>query len=312
MDSRLLDSLRRILRGETTVGRLLRHETTFKIGGPARILVVPAGCEDLQRLFRWARDWGVPLEVLGGGSNLLALDEGFPGIVLRLGPAFSGMKRKEESLVSVGAAEPLARLVIRAHQWGLSGLEGLTGIPGTVGGSLVMNAGTRMGALGDLVVSARVMDSRGKVSSMSARQMDLGYRRSRFQRRRGLVLGMILRLRPDDRGRIRLRMMRALAERRSRQPLGWPSAGSVFVNPPEAAAGLLIDRAGARGLRYGGAQISALHANFIINRGGARAGDVIWLMRRARYLVWRRHGVALRPEIRLLGGEWDGFLPDLP
>lgn len=309
MDARIYRDLRRMVRGEITAGRLLRYETSFRIGGAAAVLVRPRDLEDTGCLLSWAQVNGVPLQVIGGGSNILASDEGYSGILLRLGNRFQGVRPENGPVIEVGAAEPLGRLLVKAQKWGLSGLEPLTGIPGTVGGALVMNAGTREGQIGDVLLGVRVMDSQGELAEIGPEELDLGYRRTRLQESGHLVLSARLKLSPGDQDRVRCRMIQVLSARRENQPLGWPSAGSVFMNPSGTAAGLLLDRAGVKGMRYGGAEISTVHANFILNRGWARSRDVIWLMRRARYLVWQKFSVLLRPEVRLLGGDWDEVLP---
>lgn len=310
VDARQLEKLRSMVRGDIAVGRPLRNETSFRVGGPAGALVEPADLDDLRRVVDLARTAGVAVGFLGGGSNVLALDTGFDGLLVRLGRGFAGLWRSGTT-VAVGAAVPLAQVVTGACRWGLGGLEGFIGIPGTVGGALAMNAGAQDLSIGDLVETVTVLDGDGAVRDVGPEDLLFGYRTSRLQRDGWLALEARLRLEERDPAEVERSMTRILGWRQKTQPVGVPSAGSVFKNPPGQAAGFLLERAGVKGMMYGGAEISGIHANFIVNRGGATAADILWLIRRARYLVWRRDGVVLEPEIKLVGARWDQILPQL-
>ncbi|REJ37619.1 MAG: UDP-N-acetylenolpyruvoylglucosamine reductase [Bacillota bacterium] len=287
--------------GSVKVNEPLRDHTTLQIGGPVDVMVFPARPDDLVRVVRWCLDRRVPYSFLGFGSNVLAPDEGLEGVLLRTKPALDFI-RFEGTRVVVGTGASVARLVAQAAARGLEGVEGLAGVPGSVGGALVMNAGTRMGEIGRSVVWVDLIDEAGRTRRLEAPELEYAYRSSRLQREpRWLVLQAELRLVPGDPSAIRRRVDEALQYRNRTQPLHLPSAGSVFKNPPGHAAGRLIEEAGCKGLRRGGAQVSEQHANWIVNTGGATAEDVLGLMIEARRRWLRRSGIAREPAIRLLG-----------
>ncbi len=310
MDARRLDQLRSMVRGYIAAGTLLRNEISFRVGGPVGALVEPADINDLARVLDFAQGTGTAVGFLGGGSNVLVLDTGFPGLLLRLGCGFRNMERRGSTMI-VGAGVSLARVVTEACHQGLGGIEDLAGIPGTVGGALAMNAGAAHTAVGDLAEWVQVVDGTGKQRDLLPEEAGFHYRGSRIQQEGWLVIGASLALHQRDPAEIRERMAEVLHRRRASQPLGLSSAGSVFKNLPGNAAGYLLERAGVKGMRYGGAEISDFHANFIVNRGGARSSDILWLIRKARYLVWRESGALLEPEIKLIGGRWEDILPPL-
>lgn len=297
--SQLAAGLRRILRGNVKVNEPLKPLTTLRIGGPADVLLVPAGQADVVAAVRWAAERAVPLWTLGAGSNVLVPDEGLRGIVMRTRPALDYI-RFNGHRVRVGSGASVARLVAQASQRGLAGAEGLAGVPGSVGGALVMNAGTHGGNIGSRVVWVRAVDRHGRVLRLTPDDLGFGYRRSVFQDQPLLVLGAELELEAGDAGAIRGRVDQALQYRNRTQPLHLPNAGSTFKNPPGDAAGRLIEAAGCKGLRRGDAQISTMHANWVVNLGEARAVDVVDLMVDVRRAVWDRFTVALEPELRLL------------
>lgn len=298
--SRLASALRSMVRGRVTVNEPLKPLTTIRIGGPADLLVAPADEDDLLAALAWAREHRLPWHILGAGSNLLVPDEGLRGLVLRTRPALDTL-RFDGRRVLVGTGASVARLVGQAARLGLKGLEGLAGVPGSVGGALAMNAGTRAGDIGSRVEWVRVVDEQGRVRELSREELAFGYRTSRLQQERWLALSACLVLEPGDSQTIRARVDEALRYRNETQPLQWPNAGSIFKNPPGDAAGRLIDAAGCKGWRRGDAQVSDLHANWIINLGDARADDVVALMVAVVQAVWSRFGLVLEPEIRLLG-----------
>ncbi len=289
-----------MVRGEIRPGEPLAGHTTLRIGGPADLYVLPAGEEDVAAAVRAARLLGMPLTVLGRGSNILVPDEGVRGMVLDPVAATTWL-RFQGSRVEVGAGYPLPGLVRAAVERGLGGLEDLGGIPGSVGGALCMNAGAGGQTIGDVTVWVDAVGTGGERYRLFAEQLGFGYRYSRLLEGDGVVLAAGLELRPAAREALQARLRAGEERRRRTQPLHLPNAGSVFKNPPGDHAGRLLDAAGCKGLRVGGAQISPRHANFIVNLGNATAADVLALMAEAYRRVRDAFGVRLEPEIRLLG-----------
>src|SRR5690606_20754539 len=289
-----------MVRGRVTVNEPLKPLTTIRIGGPADLMAAPADEDDLLAALAWARQHQVPWHILGAGSNLLVPDEGLRGLVVRTRPALDTL-RFDGNRVLVGSGASVARLVGQAARLGLQGVEGLAGVPGSVGGALAMNAGTRGGDIGSRVEWVRIVDQEGRVRELTREELAFGYRSSRLQQEPWLALTACLVLEPGDPQAIRARVDDALRYRNETQPLQWPNAGSIFKNPPGDAAGRLIDAAGCKGMRRGDAQVSEMHANWIINLGDARADDVVALMVDVAEAVWSRFALVLEPEIRLLG-----------
>lgn len=272
----------------------LQELTSFRIGGPAAaVALVPDGAA-LQRALLFCREAGVPFVVLGNGTNVLAPDEGFPGLVLRLSggaPVFDGCR------VTCGAGVGLAALAKESVSRGLAGLEALSGIPGTVGGACAMNAGAYGAQLSDVLVRVRVL--RGdQVETVPVAPGDMVYRRSPFSAPGCIVLSAELRLQED--AGAAARMADYARRRREKQPLSLPSAGSVFRRPEGHFAGALIEQCGLKGARVGGAEVSRLHAGFIVNRGGATCADVLALIDRIQSVVFGQTGVRLEREVKLL------------
>ena len=292
--------LRRIVRGRVLRDEPMARHTTFRIGGPADIFVQPLDVDDLAGVIRFARSEGLPFRVIGNGSNLLVGDGGIRGIVARLAPNFSEVEWLAEGAV-VGGGARLARLVREAGEVGLSGLESTVGIPGTLGGALATNAGTDTGSIGDLVVGAMVLDEEGELREWTATQFAYRYRHSSVPTSNVIVVSARLRLQPASKDDIRAKVDRLRGKRAGRQPLRAWSAGSVFKNERAVAAGKVLDRAGARGHRVGDAQVSMKHANFLINRGRARAADIRELIAWAHSLALRRYGIDLELEIEMVG-----------
>jgi UDP-N-acetylmuramate dehydrogenase len=292
--------LRTRVRGRVRLHEPMSRHTTFHIGGPADLLFEPVEVEDLVAGVQFAREKGLPLKLLGNGSNLLVSDRGIRGLVIRLAPHFSQVAWREDGAV-VGAGMKLQRLLKDAAQVGLSGLESLVSIPGTVGGALVMNAGTDVGTIGDLVAGATVVDESGAVRHLEACELAYRYRHSVFQSGRLAVIEAELRLTPSDPESVTAKMERLRAKREGRQPLSAWSAGSAFKNPVGTAAGKILARAGAKGKRVGDAEVSRKHANFIINRRRATAAEVRELIAWAHALARRWYDIDLEPEIEQVG-----------
>lgn len=285
---------------------LSRH-TSFRIGGPADAWVEVESGAELCAVQRAAAAHGVPWAVLGIGTNVLVADRGVRGLVLKLGRAlgrFDWQADGDAWTVRAGAAAPFKKLVMDAAARGLTGLEFAEGIPGSLGGGLLMNAGAFGGEISQCCTGIVVVDAAHGERVLPREALQFAYRR--FDLPPGCVVTHVdFRLQCGDRERIRAVMADAKRKRDRKQPLGFPNAGSVFKNPPGAFAGQLIEAAGLKGRRVGGAMISEQHANFIVNAGGATAADVKRLMDDVADTVWQARGVRLVPEIRLVG-DWGG------
>lgn len=292
--------LRSRIRGRVRLQVAMARHTTFRIGGPADIFAEPVDLEDLMEVIRFGRRAGLPTKLVGNGSNLLVGDKGVRGVVVQLAPRFNEITWLEDGAV-VGAGARLGRLVKAATEAGLSGLESTVGIPGTLGGALATNAGTDTGSVGDLVVGATVLNERGEVEEWGATQFAYRYRYSNLGTAKAVVVSAHLRLQPAPREEIQAKVDRLREKRAGRQPLRAWSAGSVFKNPRGVAAGKVLDRAGAKGMQVGQAEISRKHANFIVNRGRATAAEVRGLIEKAQALTLRRYGIELELEIEIMG-----------
>ncbi|MGO0122023.1 UDP-N-acetylmuramate dehydrogenase [Desulfothermobacter acidiphilus] len=288
-------------KGRVRLQEPMSRHTTWRVGGPAEALVEPVDQSDLALLLRLAHEEGLALHFIGNGSNLLVSDQGLPGLVVRLGGEFTTM-RLEANRLRAGAGTQLRRLVTLAQTAGLSGLEFACGIPATLGGAVVMNAGAAGQSIAEVVRWVRVMDKEGRVETLHARNLSFGYRQSSLQQAGLVLLEVELELVPADPGAIAWRMAEIWDKRQRTQPLQYPTAGSVFKNPPgHQPAGRLIELAGCKGWRVGEAEVSSRHANFIVNLGGARASDIYRLMRQVQWQVELCFGVRLEPEVRILG-----------
>jgi len=294
-----LPRLRAELGGEVRAREAMARHTTYHVGGPAAIYAVLETVHDVVAALRILEEEEVEWAVVGKGSNLLVSDAGYQGVVLVLGREFKKHAIQDDTL-RAGAASVLAHLVQEAFSLGLSGLEWAVGIPGTLGGALAMNAGTPEGWIGQIVDTATLFIPGLGLTLVHGRDVVWDYRRSGLAGR-GIILETTLRVSEGEPARIRAEMERNLKKRKASQPMGLPCAGSVFVNPPGDSAGRLIEAAGLKGLRLGGACVSKVHANFIVNEGGATAADVVGLIRMVRMSVKDGCGVDLRPEIRFLG-----------
>jgi len=271
--------------------------TSFRIGGPADAYIEPEDEAALCRLMAQAHKAKVPVFVLGG-TNVLVRDGGIRGIVVRL-TRQDRIGQHEGGLLYVEGGVGMPRLLKHALQHKLAGLEFAAGIPGTLAGSVVMNAGTRLGEMKDVVERVRMVTTAGEVRELSAGEVGFEYRRTRFPR--GIVAGAWLRLRWDPKSRMAVTVKESLRRRKTTQPLAQPNAGCVFKNPGGDPAGLLIETAGLKGAQVGDAQVSTLHANFIVNRGRATAHDVLALIRKVGRTVEQTAGVTLQLEVRIVG-----------
>ncbi|TAL30161.1 MAG: UDP-N-acetylmuramate dehydrogenase [Spirochaetes bacterium] len=280
-----------------------RH-TTFKVGGPAELLVCPSGPRQAAAVVSLVNEARIPLTVIGGGSNLLVGDRGIPGITLSLGHdgAWKGeMRRCADGTVYADATVPKERFIDWCLDEGLEGADFMAGIPGCLGGGIVMNAGTFMGNFIDILTRIEYIDRKGASKSLEVRREMAHYRRMDMEEG-AVITGAVFRL-PEsaDIRSARARIRAILDDRGAKHPLQYPSAGSVFKNPDGHSSWKLIDEAGLKGYRIGGAMVSELHTNFIVNVDGASAGDVRALIEHVRDTVSRRFSIALHPEVRMTG-----------
>lgn len=321
VDATFPDSLRAIVGPENVrEAEPLADHTTFRIGGPAQWLVLPHTEEEVAAAIRACGEASVPWRALGLGSNVLAPDEGLPGVTLKLADNFDTVEVLPGGLLRVQAGATNAQVAAVACAEGLAGYEFASGIPGTVGGAAIMNAGAYEGQFSDVAVSVRCLvpaeagqarsaENAGaadnstsptwRVVDVPATEAAWGYRTSRMMREGWVVLGATLQLRPDDPAAIQARMDDLAQRRADKQPLDMPSAGSTFKRPEGHFAGALIQQAGCQGLTVGGAQVSTKHAGFVVNVGGATAADVLGLIAAVQERVAATSGVALEPEVRL-------------
>ncbi len=276
----------------------LSKYTTFKIGDPASAMVTVTDAASLSKLYALCSELSVPCFILGNGSNLLVSDDGYNGVVFRLDGDFKEIVNIDERTVKCGSALSLARLCKYALDHSLSGLEFAWGIPGTVGGAVFMNAGAYGGEMKDVVERASFVAPDGTVGTKTAKQLELSYRHSIFADTPGIITSVTVMLRHGDREIIRGKMEDFMDRRRTKQPLEYPSAGSVFKRPEGHFAGGLIEECGLKGKQIGGAQVSEKHAGFIINKGGATCSDVLSLVEFIQETVLREKGVSLECEIR--------------
>ena len=274
--------------------------TTFRIGGPADVLVRPSDNAQIRSILELCRENEVPVTVIGNGSNLLVSDAGFRGVIIRLDQNFQ-KAQIHENTITAQAGLLLANLAALAREHDLTGLEYASGIPGTVGGAVWMNAGAYDGEIRDSFVCAEVLTRDLEEKTIPAEEMDLSYRHSRAMEEGWIVLQAEFRLEPGNPDEIRAKMEDYRKRRMEKQPLEWPSAGSTFKRPVGHFAGKLIMEAGLSGASVGGAQVSEKHCGFVINRGDATAEDVRALIRLVQDRVMETSGIRLEPEVRFLG-----------
>ncbi|MCI5882843.1 MAG: UDP-N-acetylmuramate dehydrogenase [Eubacterium sp.] len=281
-------------------GELLRNHTTFRIGGAAKYYALPKNAEEIMEAIDFAIVKGLPYYILGKGSNVLFPDKGYPGVIIEVGKAMEKMEKTGEEEIRAQAGVSLSALSTFAAKEGLSGLEFASGIPGTLGGAITMNAGAYGGEIKDCLTKARVMDEDGNIRWLTTEELQLGYRSSLIQKKSYIVLEGVFRLNPGKTEEIQEKMKELNARRRDKQPLEYPSAGSTFKRPEGYFAGKLIEDAGLRGYRVGDAQVSEKHCGFVINRGEATCEEVLQCIRDVQEKVQEQFGVLLEPEIRII------------
>ena len=278
----------------------MKKHTTFRIGGPADYYLCPHSAKEIQKVVEICREEKLPYFILGNGSNLLVSDKGYRGAVIQLWKNVSDIG-VEGCLIHAKAGASLAKIAAQALEEGLTGMEFAAGIPGTLGGAVVMNAGAYGGEMKDILKEVLVMDQQGKIFTLEKKDLKLGYRTSAVKEKGYIVLAAALELRPGNREEIK-KLMEDLKQRRvEKQPLELPSAGSTFKRPEGYFAGKLIMDAGLRGFSIGGAQVSEKHCGFIVNTGGASASDVLALIRKVQKKVRDKFGVELETEVKFLG-----------
>jgi UDP-N-acetylmuramate dehydrogenase len=273
--------------------------TTFRVGGNAECMVEPETEEQLSKVRRYLKIVDAPFAVLGNGSNTIVRDSGYEGVIVHLGNKYSDI-RVEENCIAAKAGAMLSAVARAAYENGLAGMEFASGIPGTVGGAVVMNAGAYGGEMSQIVTDVTVVDPDGEILSFDNETMEFGYRRSVIKSRPFIISEVFFRLKPGNPDEIKSRMDELAAKRREKQPLEYPSAGSTFKRPEGYFAGELIMKAGLRGFQVGGARVSDKHCGFVINVGNAKAEDVLDVIAEVQEKVKERFGVELEPEVVIL------------
>lgn len=274
--------------------------TTFRVGGPCDVLVEVTSEKEALRTVRFLRTNAIPFTVIGNGSNLLVRDGGIRGVVLKMGSKFADVEVRGNRIIAQAGAM-LSMVSQKGFRAGLSGMEALSGIPGSVGGGVIMNAGAYESEMKDVVCSIRAINDRNELVELSLAEMDMGYRTSRMMREHMVVTEVTFDLHPDAVEAIMARYQDYTTRRTTKQPLEKFSAGSTFKRPVGYFAGKLISDAGLRGYEYHGAQVSEKHCGFVVNNGTATASDVLHVIRHVQETVQAQFGVTLEPEVRIIG-----------
>lgn len=275
-----------------------RH-TTFRVGGPADFFVTPKAKEEVRDVIRICKEAGMPYYIIGNGSNLLVSDAGYRGVIVQIYKEMNEVK-VEGDLVKAQAGALLSGIAAKALAAELTGFEFASGIPGTIGGACVMNAGAYGGEMKDVLESVTVLTGEGKIIELGRNELELGYRTSVIAKKGYIVLGAVLKLERGDGEKIKTYMDELKEKRVTKQPLEYPSAGSTFKRPEGYFAGKLIEDAGLRGYRVGDAQVSEKHCGFVVNRGKATCAEVLQLIEEVQKKVKEQFGVQLEPEVRII------------
>ena len=301
MDQKIIERFSNLLGNEKVrINEPMNRHTTFRIGGPADYFLLPSSSEEVKGILEICKEESLQYFILGNGSNLLVSDEGYRGVIIQLYRNYGGLT-VEGTEIRAGAGVLLSQIAATARNESLTGFEFAGGIPGTLGGAVVMNAGAYGGELKDVLKEAVVMDREGNIFTVPVEKLAMGYRTSLVKTAGYLVLEAVIFLKKGSQEEIR-DTMKDLADRRiSKQPLEYPSAGSTFKRPEGYFAGKLIMDAGLRGYQVGGAQVSEKHCGFVINKGNATAADVCRLMADVQAKVQEQFGVTLEPEVKFLG-----------
>lgn len=303
MNQNFYDKLNNVIAKDSilTDEPMSRH-TTFRVGGPADFFVTPKAKEEVRDVIRICKEAGMPYYIIGNGSNLLVSDAGYRGVIVQIYKEMNEVK-VEGDLVKAQAGALLSGIAAKALGAELSGFEFASGIPGTIGGACVMNAGAYGGEMKDVLEFVTVLTGEGKIIELGRNELELGYRTSVIAKKGYIVLGAVLKLERGDGEKIKTYMDELKEKRVTKQPLEYPSAGSTFKRPEGYFAGKLIEDAGLRGFQVGGAQVSEKHCGFVINRDHATAADIMELMRQVQIRVKENSGVDLEPEVKRLGDE---------
>ena len=301
LNQNFIDEVKKFLTAEQFyINEPMSKHTTFNIGGPADYLIFPGSMEEVSKIFTLLRDYDIPHNILGNGSNVLVLDKGIRGAVIKFHAPMS-YKKCEGNRIIAGSGAYLKHVSEFAAENGLTGIEFACGIPGSLGGAVFMNAGAYDGEMKNIVVEVKTVTHAGKIVTYHQDELDFGYRHSVFQHNGQAICEITLELQQGNKEDILAKMADFTQRRESKQPLEMPSAGSTFKRPQGYFAGTLIDETGLKGLKVGGAQISTKHAGFVVNSGAATAQDVLNLIKEVQDRVYAKNGVKLYPEVRIMG-----------
>lgn len=288
---------------ETRLSEPMAKHVSMRVGGPAAAMAFPKSEDELAALLRFCREKSIIPLIFGAGTNLLPPDAGLDTLAICLLGGLSTLRMVSEDTIEAGAGITLAKLAVFAQASGLAGLEFAHGIPGSVGGGLFMNAGAYGGEMAQVAAGTDVMDWDGSLSTVSGADQGFSYRHSAFQAMDKIIIRARFRLTPGDPAEIQERMRELQQKRRASQPLNIPSSGSTFKRPANGYAAALIDQAGLKGLRVGGASVSTKHAGFVVNDQGATCADVLALIKQIQEKVYAHSGIHLEPEVRIIGGK---------
>ena len=303
MNQNFYDKLNNVIAKDSIlIDEPMSRHTTFRVGGPADFFVTPKAKGEVRDVIRICKEAGMPYYIIGNGSNLLVSDAGYRGVIVQIYKEMNEVK-VEGDFVKAQAGALLSGIAAKALGAELSGFEFSSGIPGTIGGACVMNAGAYGGEMKDVLESVTVLTGEGKIIELGRNELELGYRTSVIAKKGYIVLGAVLKLERGDGEKIKTYMDELKEKRVTKQPLEYPSAGSTFKRPEGYFAGKLIEDAGLRGFQVGGAQVSEKHCGFVINRDHATAADIMELMRQVQIRVKENSGVDLEPEVKRLGDE---------
>ena len=296
-----LITLAKSLGAEVIENAPMSKYTSFKTGGNADLLIIPASIDSLQEIIKKCKELNIKPFVMGNGSNLLVTDNGYKGVIIKIGSNLSSMKLLDENTIECETGTMMKVLCNFALDNSLTGLEFAFGIPGNLGGAVYMNAGAYGGEMKDVLYSCTHIDSDGNIGTLTKDQLDLGYRRSAYTDNGCTIISATLKLQKGDKTEIKEAMNDKLRRRKEKQPLEFPSAGSTFKRPEGYFAGALIEDCNLKGYSIGGAQVSEKHAGFVINRGGATSTDILNLIKHIQKTVFEKHGVKLETEVKIIG-----------